>query len=78
MPWLWPDGRLRAPSPWRRGMHIKDAYGDYRQLLSVGTFNVVLVASPNDTHCQVVVEAAAAGNTSSGEPLAGRWRRPTS
>jgi myo-inositol 2-dehydrogenase/D-chiro-inositol 1-dehydrogenase len=40
---------------------IKDAYGDYRQLLERRDVDVVLVASPNDTHCQVVVEAAAAG-----------------
>lgn len=40
---------------------VKDSYGDYRQLLERADVDVVLVASPNDTHCNVVLGAAGAG-----------------
>ncbi len=40
---------------------VERSYGDYRELLERDDVDVVCVASPNDTHCSVVVDAASAG-----------------
>ncbi len=40
---------------------VPESFGDYRAVLERDDVDVVLVAAPNDTHCPVVVAAAAAG-----------------
>lgn len=40
---------------------IPKAFEDYRQLLAHPEIQMVVVGAPNDLHCQIVVEAAAAG-----------------
>jgi predicted dehydrogenase len=40
---------------------IPDAYGDYRELLARADIDLVCVGTPNDTHREIVLDAAAAG-----------------
>jgi predicted dehydrogenase len=41
--------------------HIPQSFTDYRQLLARPDVDMVVVGVPNDLHCQVAVDAAAAG-----------------
>ena len=43
------------------GRDIPSAYSDYREMLKDKDIHVVVVAIPNDLHCQVTVDAAKAG-----------------
>lgn len=40
---------------------IPQTFTDYRRLLEVREIDLVVVGAPNDLHCQIAVDAAAAG-----------------
>lgn len=64
-----PEARLAAvasPTPgnaerFARKFGIPQAFTDYRQLLELPEIGMVVVGVPNDLHCRIVVDAAAAG-----------------
>src|SRR5258708_18867040 len=41
---------------------ISSVFTDYRELLALAEIEMVVVGVPNDLHCRVVLDAAAAGN----------------
>ena len=59
---------LAAASPTRAHVEafaqkfgIPRAYTDYRQMLALGDLDMVVIGAPNHLHCQMTLEAAAAG-----------------
>ena len=40
---------------------VKGAYADYREVLSREDVDAVVICTPTDTHCQMILDAAAAG-----------------
>jgi predicted dehydrogenase len=57
---------VASPTPgnadrFARRFGIPNAFTDYRQVLALPEIQMVVVGAPNDLHCQVVVDAAAAG-----------------
>jgi predicted dehydrogenase len=57
---------VASPTPGRaeafaKNQGIQHAFTDYRALLAMSEIDMVVVGIPNDVHCRVVVDAAAAG-----------------
>ncbi len=55
-----------SPNPehvweFHRRFGIPHAFGDYKDMLTSGLVDAITVACPNDLHCEVVMQAAAAG-----------------
>lgn len=44
-----------------RRFGIPRSFSDYRQMLELETIDMIVVGAPNDLHCQITVDAAAAG-----------------
>lgn len=44
-----------------RKFGIPHAFTDYREMLAMNDLDLVVIGAPNDLHCQMVVDAAAAG-----------------
>ena len=87
MPWRGAPGARMAAAASTQRQHVEEfaarfkipqVFTDYRRLLEQPDIDLIVVGVPNHLHCQVALDAAAAGKHIVMEkPLCRTWRRRT-